>query len=420
VDQLCVIAAGHLATGAKVHPVIAEGSNDRPRRATLQMNSKVSFLPSRRSHDAEALLVRLHEVDDVGKLAKVTFELIESQFPYQFLILLFRPLEFELPCRFVPLKYKPVVDEYMSENHKNDIWLKRSPVNPHVSVVRHSDYTPQTLLHRSPYYRKVLVPLDSEYGASVVAWRDTTWLTTLTLMRNKEQGDFTDEEMQELQALHPHFACVIRRLARYQETRLVDSSMRHVMSSLPTATLILDWNLKVKHYNAFATHLCSKWKSGGKTSFLKTPRRLQVPGDILAELGRMRPGIMAQKWGQGPGGRRSLHRDYHHPSKPSLSASIEFLPSRSLSLSKGTFLLTLKEERRTEEGLNLTDKLNQLTRRERDCAVLAAQGLHNRDIAQKLGKSEITVRNQLSSIYKKLGLSTRHKLIAAFARVDVA
>ena len=407
----------HRTIEAKVRHYIAEGRNAQPRLPTLQMNSKVTFLPSRRSRDAEALLVRLHEVGDVGKLAKATFELIESQFPYQFLILLFRPLEFELPCRFLPLKYKPVVDDYMAENHKCDIWLQRSPVNPHVSVVRHSDYTPQHLLHRSPYYRKVLVPLDSEYGASVVAWRDTTWLTTLTLMRNKEQGDFTNEEMEELRVLQPHFACVIRRLARYQETRLVDTSMRHVMSSLPTATLILDWNLNVKHYNAFATHLCAKWKSDAKTSFLKTPRRLVVPGDILAELGRMRPSIMAQKWGQGPGGRRSLHRDYQHPSKPSLSASIEFLPSRSLSLSKGTFLLTLKEHR-TEEVLNLSDKLNQLTRRERDCAVLAAQGLHNRDIAQKLGKSEITVRNQLSSIYKKLGLNTRHKLIAAFARGD--
>jgi DNA-binding CsgD family transcriptional regulator len=194
--------------------------------------------------------------------------------------------------------------------------------------------------------------------------------------------------------------------------------MRHVMSSLPTATIILDWNLKVMQYNSFATHLCSKWRSGGHPSFFKAPRRLQVPGDILAELERMRPTIMAQKWSQGPGGRRSLHVDYHHPTKPSLSALIEFLPSRSLSLSKGTFLLTLKEERLSEQGANLSDKLNQLTRRERDCALLAAQGLHNRDIAKKLGKSEITVRNQLSSIYKKLGFDTRHKLISAFARID--
>ena len=39
----------------------------------------------------------------------------------------------------------------------------------------------------------------------MVAWRDTTWLTTLTLMHNKEQGDFTNEEMEEMRALQPHF-----------------------------------------------------------------------------------------------------------------------------------------------------------------------------------------------------------------------
>ena len=385
----------------------------------VHMNQKVSFLPLHRNRDAEALLVRLHEVEDVAKLAKATFELIEVQIPYQFLILLFRPLEFELPCRFFPVKYKPVVNEYMAESHKHDIWLKRSPVNPHVSVVRHSDYTPPNLLHRSPYYKKVLLPLDSEYGASVVAWRDTTWLATLTVMRNKEQGDFSDEQMQELQALQPHFACVIRRMAKNQDTRLIDSSLRHFMSSLPTANLILDWNLKVMHYNSIASHLCSQWKNGAHASLFKVPRRIQVPGDILAELERVRPSIMAQKWGQGPGGRKSLQLEYRHPSTPCLSASIEFLPSRSLSLSKGTFLLTLRQEDASNGGGSLSDKINQLTRRERECALLAAQGLQNRDIASKLGKSEITVRNQLSSIYRKLGIDTRHKLIAAFARLVV-
>jgi DNA-binding CsgD family transcriptional regulator len=383
------------------------------------MNQNLSFLPLHRNRDSEALLVRLHEVDDAGKLAKAIFELIGTCISYQFLLLLFRPLEFELPCRLHPLKYKPLVDEYMADAHNEDIWLKRSPVNPHVTIVRHSDYTPTSILHRSVFYKKLLRRCEAEYGASVVAWRDTTWLATLTVMRNKQQGDFSDEQMEELQALQPHFACVIRRMAKHQETRLIDSSLRHFMSSLPTATLILDWNLKVMHYNSTASHLCSQWKNGAHTSFFKAPRRIQVPGDILAELEHMRPSIMAQKWGQGPGGRRSMHFDYRHPSTHWLSASIEFLPSRSLSLSKGTFLVTLKEEHSSNRDGLLSDKLSQLTRRERECALLAAQGLHNRDIASKLGKSEITVRNQLSSIYRKLGIDTRHKLIAAFARLVV-
>ena len=381
----------------------------------VQMNQKVSFLPLQRDLDGESLLVRLHEVENVSKLAKAIFELIEICLPYQLLILLFRPLEFELPCRLFPLKYKPLVDQYMAELHDQDIWLRRSPVNPHVTVVRHSDYTPTSVLHRSTFYKKLLLPSESEYGASVVAWRDTTWLATLTIMRNKQQGDFSDRQMQELQALQPHFACVIRRLAKNQETRLIDVSLRHFMSSLPTATLILDWNLKVMHYNSVASDLCLRWKNGVNASLYKIPRRIQVPGDILAELERMRPSIMAQKWAQAPSGRRSLHLDYQHPSSRHLSASIEFLPSRSLSLSKGTFLVILKEEHALDEGGAVSDKLNSLTKRERECALLAAQGLHNRDIATKLGKSEITVRNQLSSIYRKLGIDTRHKLIAALA-----
>ncbi len=386
--------------------------------AMVQTNQKVSFLPFHTNRDAEALLVRLHEVDDGAKLTKATFELVNVCIPNRFLILLFRPLEFELPCRFFPVKWKPLVDEYMAETHKHDIWLRRSPVNPQVTVVRHSDFTPQSMLHRSIFYKKLLLPSECEFGASVVAWRDTTWLATLTVMRSREQGDFTDEQMQELQALQPHFACVIRRMAGHQETRLFQSSLRYFVSSLPTATLILDWNLKVLHYNSIASQLCFQWKNGTTTSFFKAPRRLQVPGDILAELEQMRPSIMKQKWSHTPGGRRSMQFAYKHPEDSALSASIEFLPSRSLSLSKGTFLLTLKEERLSQQGADLSDKLNQLTRRERDCALLAAQGLHNRDIAKKLGKSEITVRNQLSSIYKKLGFATRHSLIAAFARLS--
>jgi DNA-binding CsgD family transcriptional regulator len=384
----------------------------------VQTNQKLSFLTSQRKRDTEEMLVRLHEVNDIAKLAKVTFELIEACLPYKFLILLFRPLEFELPCRFFPLKYKALVDQYMAETHKEDIWLQRSPINPQVTVVRHSDYTPQKLLHRSAFYRKLLRPNNTEYGASVVAWRDNTWLATLTLMRTKEQGEFSDGEMQELQALQPHFACVIRRMAGHQETRLVHSSLRHFMASLPTANLILDWNLKVLHFNSIASHLCSQWKRGARGSPLKDPRRFQVPGDILAEIERMRPSIMSQRFGRYLGHRKPLLLNYRHPSMPSLSASIEFLPSRSLSLSKGTFLVTLEEDHSSHRGLDLSHKLNQLTRRERECALLAAEGLHNGDIAKRLGKSQITVRNQLSSIYKKLGIDSRSKLIAALAQID--
>ena len=42
------------------------------------------------------------------------------------------------------------------------------------------------------------------------------------------------------------------------------------------------------------------------------------------------------------------------------------------------------------------------------------RGLSNRDVAKALRKSENTVRNQLSGIYRRLGLRSRFQLIAIF------
>jgi len=52
-----------------------------------------------------------------------------------------------------------------------------------------------------------------------------------------------------------------------------------------------------------------------------------------------------------------------------------------------------------------------LTQAERDVLRLVAQGLDNKAIAQQLRKSEKTVRNQVSSIFDKLGVRTRAEAI---------
>ena len=384
----------------------------------VQTSQNSSFVARRRSDEGDSLLIRIHEADKLDKLAKALFALVDYLMPSQFCNLLFRPLEFELPCRFHPTKYKPVVDAYMERNHKDDIWLERSPVHPGVTVVRHGDFTSQEILHRSAFYRNVLQPLDSEYGASVVAWRGNTWLSTLTIMHNREQGEFTDEQMEELKAMHPHFECVIRRMAGYQESRLIHSSLSRFISDLPTASVVLDWNLKPLHFSALAAQLCFQWKHGARASLFKAPKNFQVPGDILAAVERMRPPVSNEKSSQHKPPRAPSRAVHFHPRIRWLSASIEFLPSRTLSLTKGTFLVTLNEDPVSHKGMSISHKINQLSPRERECALLAAEGLHNNEIGKRLGKSPITVRNQLTSIFSKLGLDSRHKLIAAFAHLD--
>jgi DNA-binding NarL/FixJ family response regulator len=52
-----------------------------------------------------------------------------------------------------------------------------------------------------------------------------------------------------------------------------------------------------------------------------------------------------------------------------------------------------------------------LTEREREVITLVGQGLSNKDIADRLCISGITVRHHLTSIFDKLGVSTRQKLL---------
>ena len=48
---------------------------------------------------------------------------------------------------------------------------------------------------------------------------------------------------------------------------------------------------------------------------------------------------------------------------------------------------------------------------ERVVAMQVAQGLSNREIAMALGKSEFTVKHQVSAILQKLGVPSRGRLI---------
>jgi DNA-binding NarL/FixJ family response regulator len=51
--------------------------------------------------------------------------------------------------------------------------------------------------------------------------------------------------------------------------------------------------------------------------------------------------------------------------------------------------------------------MNQLSPREQKIVALVAQGLTNKEIAQRLGSSPFTVRNQMKVIIRKLELKNR-------------
>jgi DNA-binding NarL/FixJ family response regulator len=84
------------------------------------------------------------------------------------------------------------------------------------------------------------------------------------------------------------------------------------------------------------------------------------------------------------------------------------------------FLLEFLTQLKPLRNIKPTGGMTRLTAREAEVVELLAEGLSTREISQKLSVTEHTIRNYLSSIYDKLGVSSRVELaLYAIAREDV-
>jgi two-component system nitrate/nitrite response regulator NarL len=63
-----------------------------------------------------------------------------------------------------------------------------------------------------------------------------------------------------------------------------------------------------------------------------------------------------------------------------------------------------------------TKRLPRLTKRRRQVATLISHGLSNREVAEKLGVTEGTVKTHLHAIYEKLDIHSRTELAGHFKR----
>ena len=64
------------------------------------------------------------------------------------------------------------------------------------------------------------------------------------------------------------------------------------------------------------------------------------------------------------------------------------------------------------------ERFQALTRCEREVVDLVGRSLGNRGIARQLGKSEKTIANELTTIYRKVGVSSRAELARCAALLD--
>lgn len=102
-----------------------------------------------------------------------------------------------------------------------------------------------------------------------------------------------------------------------------------------------------------------------------------------------------------------------------LRRAVEKVGAGEVWLERGKTALLLRQVmRRTQDPEEA--KIGALTKREREVVALVGEGLRNSAIAERLFISEATVRNHLTSILSKLGLSDRFDLAVYAFRHELA
>jgi DNA-binding CsgD family transcriptional regulator len=100
-----------------------------------------------------------------------------------------------------------------------------------------------------------------------------------------------------------------------------------------------------------------------------------------------------------------------------LRAQVTVLNNPESSLAKPRFLVVLDarppaSSRPAAVAGERMKLIRDLTPREREIALLVCEGLSNAEIAGALRKSVLTIKTQLNSVFRKLGVKSRARLMA--------
>lgn len=298
-----------------------------------------------------------------------------------------------------------------------DRFAELAPLNhatrdrPQSPIARMSDhYEPDTPNGRA-FHDEFLQPMGWRYGAALLFWKpDGRFLGQLAVIRTEAQGDFTDLEMEDLRALHPHVQAVVERLLALEERFAAHLSMEHAINALPLPVLVASWEGEVNYANGAGLEAMAVWDQSHRPKGLASKPARKLPTRILN-------GCMAQKkaWQEATAKqqpsetRRTTVVD--HPSNRDISAEIHLVPAKAGRALQPAFAIHFHlAPAPTTEVARALARLSKLTSAEHETARRAAAGDNNALIAQRLGISVSTVRTHLRSVFRKLNISSRSRL----------
>lgn len=310
----------------------------------------------------------------------------------------------------------PNVERFAQLAPLNDV-VRDAPFTP---VARMSDhFNPDSTKGRT-FIEEFLKPMGWRYGAALLFWNpERGFIGQLAAIRTEKQGDFSEAEMKDLRALHPHVEAVVHRLFALENAFAAHLSLEHAIGALPLAIMVVGWEGKLSYSNAAAREAMSAWSSNKASARTFKPTKT-VPPQVQAACEGMKreweKAVLANNFTKA---QRSAVVE--HPSVRGLRAEIQLVESQAGRALQPSFAIHFALATSVNaETAGALARLSKLTQAQFEVARRAAVGDANGDIARSLGISLSTVRTHLRQIFVKLEISTRSRLAPLYQEFEVA
>ena len=358
----------------------------------------------------EKPLLKLHRAMDVKSFWKAVHRLLSASMAYHSVGLLLQQNS-SAPVIAKWTRFMP--DDFFAAEA-----LRRCAVQPRRKrLVRLNDlFRTRSGFARSRFYRRYMAPQNCAHGVAFFFWKGQRLICAIAILRAAKQGDFSTAELKLLRQLYPQFLASLRGLESLERERCVRADFEEVLRGLPLPTMILRWNLKPIYQNKAAREFCALWEKGPEEA-KRTKASSPIPGEILD-----RCSVLKQEWMGARRRTRSEQRadfkeeDVGHPRSPHLRATIQLKQINSVGVAGPHFLIACEDRCRNGERsgrlrLFRLPGIGRLTRREREVAQLACEGRSNKEIAQNACLSLPTVKKHLHSVFRKLAVPSRSRLV---------
>jgi len=262
------------------------------------------------------------------------------------------------------------------------------------------------------FHREFFAPFGWDDHGGFFVFEDGMPVAALGLMREQACGDYTAEDFSAIEWLLRHFKIACKRVTDGERMRAALAEMETRFGELFEPGIFLDWALRVVSANRSACECVAKWDGDGIRKLTVGVGTDHLPPILATVLLEMRTDIEAALREQ-----RELPdivtRSIHAPADPTLratarallrTASSHGLPMFHIQFASNSATAPLREAW-TEVGLILSAAEKRIVR-------LVCAGKSNKSIAASLGKSPETVKRQLSTSFRKLGVKSRSQLMA--------